>query len=363
MKMEHGFPLVTLDSPAYGVKTKMVIKDQWASHPSLTDRVAHARKWAIPDKQLLHDPANYLLKNVSEKQEQITVYLFKSFDWFTRAKPIGANDFLNYYKQELAPYELPEIFNGYYDYYNIEEFDLNKSIAASDVPVASDCLFCGEITAAMHEFICLCNDVETLRVIAFEETSVKTFDYDGKKYTKEEAEELLSGLKKRKDEVHGIVRRYDHWLYHHLKAMFSAGDFATIDELYRAYFNLSTTMKSDRDLHAVLVERWQFLQNRFPEDQIRKQLNAIKELETDLKDRILKLLKFPDLRGTLVVEDENVLVKYLEGNLVYFSDGKYRENNLDIAYGALNIYGEMLQTQERLTFIRLLRAIAGKMEQ
>jgi hypothetical protein len=112
----NNLPLMATDSLDKFNKSKLIIKDQWASHPSLEERINAFEKLNIesinPDNRL----ANHLFKNITETQEKITKKLFQEVNYPQKPEIENENTFMETFHKNYFENKFPEIYNGYYVY-------------------------------------------------------------------------------------------------------------------------------------------------------------------------------------------------------------------------------------------------------
>ena len=81
IEIENDLPLVTVDELNKFNKSKLVIEDQWASHPSTTERIKRLESLNLMAPKLNHQSANSIFKDIEKTQKEITAKLFSSVQY------------------------------------------------------------------------------------------------------------------------------------------------------------------------------------------------------------------------------------------------------------------------------------------
>ncbi len=195
--LTDGFPAVTPEEMGRFNRSRLVIKNQWASHPETEERIAHLQQLNLPEQAYSHAPAWSLFRDTETLQTQMTRQLFAHAVAETGGSG-GASSLMDLatfspaYETQYRDNNFPALYYGYYDHHNLVPFNLDEP--AGDVSRAPDTIFnaaLGEQAAATYA---LEQDLQVLRQIATGTTTVKYFDYDGRKYMQEESSTLVTKL-------------------------------------------------------------------------------------------------------------------------------------------------------------------------
>lgn len=138
---------------------------------------------------------------------------FNNVQYLENPTSISLDVFKEQYKQEYQSNILPKIYNGYYDNKNPIHFDKN-SLSSYNEPTELQSLFSDNKVELTYTFIALQNDIETLKQIYKKVIPIKTFDYDGKKYTRKQVENLLSKIELELSQINEKVKINDITIFH-----------------------------------------------------------------------------------------------------------------------------------------------------
>mgnify|MGYP000430154229 FL=1 len=190
----NGLPEVTFQELNKFNKSKLVIKDQWASHPSTEERIEKLEKSNITAEYIDYLPASSIFADIEKTQKELTERLFQNVEYSDQPDLIALDSFKEKYIEEYQSNIFPKIYNGYYDNKNPINFNI-KSTNLSTETIEFQSLFSDEKVELVYSAIALQNDIETLNQISKKLIPIKTFDYDGIKYQRKQSKELISQIK------------------------------------------------------------------------------------------------------------------------------------------------------------------------
>ncbi|HEX6224215.1 MAG TPA: M48 family metallopeptidase [Chryseolinea sp.] len=198
----HRLPIVKEEFFKTSNYSRVNFKDQWASHPAREDREAHLRKLNVHG-ETKHEPAWSIFRGAEQLQEHLTGKLYNAFTPGEKTVRIEPVQFEERFNEEVANYSLPEAYNGFYDSRELKEFDV-ESVAASAASrsFAKDefyTIFTAENASLAKKIQHLDDDIETLIAIRDKRINIKSFDYDGQKYERQEADDIRSKLQLERD--------------------------------------------------------------------------------------------------------------------------------------------------------------------
>ena len=115
LPIENNLPQVSLDYLTRFNKSKLVIKDQWASHPSTEDRVAQLEKLNIATVDPQPKTASSLFKNWLELQKNVTKHLFTRVKYEKDAGFHEKDVFEKAFTKQYTEGSFDDRYKGYYD--------------------------------------------------------------------------------------------------------------------------------------------------------------------------------------------------------------------------------------------------------
>ncbi|MCC6462529.1 MAG: M48 family metalloprotease [Saprospiraceae bacterium] len=209
LQLNHGVPVATRDFLERQRQARVVFKNQWASHPTEEEREASLQ--AIGLQAEVDDAPAWVLFRQSERwQQELTRYLYREVKPSGELKVLETPDFGAQYEADMAKFQLPAVFNGYYNSHYLAETDL-EAIRLHTTPETFeqgrlDALFRENLSANMGM---IQNDINTLQAIIDGQIDTQTFDFDGQKQPKSEAETVKTQLEAELAELQAEQGRRD----------------------------------------------------------------------------------------------------------------------------------------------------------
>ncbi|MDN5212921.1 M48 family metalloprotease [Fulvivirgaceae bacterium BMA12] len=347
--ISNGFPEVTLEELNKFNKSKLVIKDQWASHPGTEERIEMLEKTNIKSKQAAYAAANTIFKNIEKTQEELTVSVFKEVQYEKEAASMPFEDFQIAYEKEFLNNTFAKIYNGYYDDKNPLHFEPHKTDANAR-NVAFEELYSNQKVNLVYTQIALLNDIETLKHIADKTIPVKTFDYDGKKYKRKASRELISKLNLELDQLNEQIQKNDIEIFNFFKTREQLlPETSRLESLYKQFFDFDKEFDGKYQIYTKMSNDLQFVNFTTPFDQIRANFRNLESLESELKKEIKALLADTQNKTEITKDIADNFKLYLSKPLRYFGNEIYFDENLGVLFTALANYAFLLS---RAYFLR-----------
>jgi len=335
-------------------KSKLVIKDQWASHPSTEDRIAMLEKTGLSAKNIDNESANLLFSDIERTQRELTNNVFKDVVYSGECSTITFELFQTDYKEDFLKNTFSKLYNGYYDNKNPLFFDIEKIEHSSDNTTLEE-LFSDINVEMVYTAISLQSDIESVKQISEKTFDIKTFDYDGIKYSKKDCKSLLSQLEKESEILNEKIKSNDIEIFKYFKSQeLKANLKPFLENLYTQFFNCEKEFETKYDVYIQLSNELQFINYTTPFEQIRANFTKIEPLEDRLKKGINELLKRQDYQTELTKGIKENFELYLTKKWQYFGNEKYFDKNLEMLFFTMNNYAFLLSRSYFLTKQKLL---------
>ncbi len=354
IKIINNLPQISENEINKFNKSKLVIKDQWASHPSTIDRIAMLENTGLSAKNINNESANHLFSDIERTQRELTNKVFEDVVFSGECSTITFELFQSDYKEQFFKETFPKVYNGYYDNKNPLFFDIDNIEHLSDNTRFEE-LFADSKIEMVYTAISLQSDIESIKQISENIFDVKTFDYDGIKYSKKDCKSLLSQLKNEFENLNEKIKLNDINIFKYFKRQeLNANVKSSLEKLYTEFFNYEKEFESKYDVYIQLSNELQFINIITPFEQIKTNFIKIEPLEKQLKKGINELLESQICQPELTKEIKENLELYLTKKWQYFGDEKYFEKNLEILFSAMNNYAFLLSQGYFLTKQKLL---------
>ncbi len=209
LPIKQGLPEVSLPFLQSFSRSRVNYKDQWASHPALEERKAHLDLLdmnTIPDETR----AWHIFDNPESVQEKITGQLYSAITLKDTPEVFNADYFDQQQQIEKERYTLPALYKGYYDnrYPDITGWDL-EALTSNPSSKHFEEIFSDENTALYKSIKSNQNDLAIVKAIKDKQIDITSFDFDGEKYTRNDAGEVMTVLEKDIDQQTGILNAID----------------------------------------------------------------------------------------------------------------------------------------------------------
>lgn len=342
LTLTNQLPDIKLEEQNKYNKSRLVIKDQWSSHPTTEERINRLIKTGFSTTTNSDFLANSIFTDITKLQKQISDKLFEAVTYEGEVKEIVSASFLEEFKNETLINSFPKIYNGYYDSKNPQIFDLNNG-EPNDGIITMDELFSDEKVDLVYTAVALQNDIETLKSISKKELLVKTFDYNGKKYKSKKSGKLIEELKPELEKLNELIKLNDYKIYVFFKSKEQQQNKPdTLEKLYIDFFEFDKNFDSKYGIYTSLITRLQFVSQTTPFDKIKANFKEIEPDEALLKSELNLLLSDSLLKDEITAEHKEKLAQFSSSKLEYFGGVSYHEENLDLLFSAINTYAYLL---------------------
>ncbi|HSC52517.1 MAG TPA: M48 family metallopeptidase [Phnomibacter sp.] len=340
--IKGNLPEISMEEQGKFDKSKLVIKNQWASHPSTEERIERLERLNISVPGKSNQLANDVFKNIEETQRLLTNKIFESVTYSGETKFVSTEEFQTEYNSEYLKKTFSKIYNGYYDDKIPNHFDVDGELLEEN-GIAFPSLFSDEKVGLVYTYKALQKDIETLKNIANNQVEVKTFDYDGVKYTREDSQELSLTLEKELEKIKELIQRNDIKIFEFFRKLEQDQDRPlVIKNFYLELFEVDKAFDAKYEIYGQLSGELEFVNVETPFEQIRANFEKIKPIEEQLMTAIKELLSDSRIQSEITVEMKASFELYLSETRSYFDGTAYDNDNLKVLYEAMNSYVDLL---------------------
>ncbi len=339
----NGLPYVSLSNLRRFDKSKLTVEDQWASHPSLEDRIARLRKLKTKDVGREGRSSRHIFEDYVALEEELTQELFPK-----ELKSSVPEDSLASFKADFVEaYQagsFPEIYRGYYD-------DKNPLLKSMRAPAGLDqvtleSLFADDKLDRVYTSLALQADLEVLQHIVAGQINVRTFDYDGLKYHVSDAEDLLQQLRGELQSLNDELEVHESRIFHFFqKREYASATGHRLEGLYKALRGHADQYDEKIEIYNQLQAATHFIHFNTPFDEIRRNFHTVERLEEKLRIQISEMLDDPTYQEQCNADVRDSLQLYMSKKWRYFGHDKYYEKNLGILFDAMQNYQFVLSNR------------------
>jgi len=340
--LTNDLPDISLEEQSKFDKSKLVIKDQWASHPTINERIIRLEKTGFSTKCNSDSLANNVFTDILKLQKQLTDKIFEAVSYQGETKVITSDNFLEKYKQQALSDTFSKIYNGYFDRKNPVIFDLKLSKSNIDKITFKE-LFSDEKVDMVYSAIAIQNDIQTLQNVSNNTLPIKTFDYDGVRYERKNADGLIEKLNLELDGIIESIKSNDNEIYEYFKREENKQNKQKkLEQLYSDFFEFDKTFDSKYSIYTKLINELQFTSVKTSFEQIRDNFQRISTTEELLKKEIIQLLSDSSVQAEIKLETKEKLELYTSKTWEYFGGVSYFDDNLNILYTAMHNFAHLL---------------------
>ena len=361
LSFKNNLPIVSEQDFSKYNRSKLTIKDQWASHPSIEERIKALELTNIV-KTGVEKPAILLFEHKEKTQEKITNKLFSAVTYAENTTSLEFEKFKTEYSETFNKNTFPLKYNSYYDNKNPMEFDVN-SIVDFNISETMDMLFSREKVDMVYDYIAFENDKNILNSIANKEYNIKSFDYDGQKYKSYEAQNLMPKIDSYQNSVRESIKENDLKIYKFFYGeALKNGNATILKEKYINFFQSDSEYDSKAALYNNITKATGFIHLATPFEQIKENLKAVVVLERELKTEIKKLIEDEAFRNEISQQTMENFEKYLSKEWEYFNGEVYYDDSLQILFTAANDYNYLLSRKYFMAKLDLLNYQMAQLE-
>ena len=286
LTIKNDLPLVSrLDLSKFN-KSKLVIKDQWASHPSTEERISNLERINITKDYVKEQSANLLFNDIETLQENLTKKLFSFVENADQLSSLQIEDFKTQYHTDFENNSFNKMYNGYYDHKNPNYFDIVTATGVVNQNHNIEYFFSKENIDMIYDYLALENDKNTLINIENKTFAIKTFDYDGQKYKAKESSLLLPKIEKEIEELKVKITNNDVAIFSYFYQL--AKDKEVGSELkskYNQFFTNDEVHDKKAELYIKLLNATDFLRVTTPFETIVTNLETLKKHRNRIKKK------------------------------------------------------------------------------
>lgn len=340
LQIIDGLPQVEAEHIHRFHKSKLVVKDQWASHQDTEDRIEAIEALHAPAVENKTAPAFTLFRMPEQIQSTMTSGLFQVDD---AMKPITWFDtemFSTEYQKWLSNTSFPPFFQGFYDQLN-PVHDPDTSIDFELVyPIST--LFDEQVIDRVLTKNALESDISNLEYIAQGHVKIPSFEYDGQKYDRDQSEDLARQLREELAAMEKEILEHQNKIYAAFsKLATTLGQKEEFKNQYDKYARNVIILTDNLKIVNALSDSMTFLFEQTPNEIIPVKIQEMTVIEADFKKLVHQYL------DTLPADEKNELLRttftrYLENTWPYFSDEEYHQTALEGLGQAVVAYRQQL---------------------
>lgn len=329
LPLVNGYPdLSKMDDVAVSYK-RVNIEDQWASHPSRTQREAALNEIATIAGTTSESSWTLFGEGAKKLQEDLTNVLYKKATFNGPVQELDTHAFTGKL-EEIKRDNYPEMFKEYYDNRIIYVTDMGSTMPAelSDIK-----LFFEENSDNYKKLLALIADINLLEQVSNKKSGVKYFDIDGEKMYIDRAADVIATLKNEQHILQKKIETNDALVYaHYSKVDIDNG--TGYRKLYREFSEL--VLSTDKGIAAgeKILEK---LNSTYNESRTLDAANKLcEEIQTEIKqlgdniELIVEKIGSLEIMSGEIAPDAAATIK--ENGYVFFKNNDYDNEAINKAW-------------------------------
>ncbi|WP_443944656.1 M48 family metalloprotease [Pedobacter sp. AW1-32] len=345
LDFKDNLPLILQDTHKKFNKSKLVLKDQWASHPSTADRIVHLQNLNLPLRNYGSGISTTLLNNKEVVMEQITAKLFETVTFSDTPIVTDEQAFEAEFLKERKENSLPDVFNGFFDFRNpyVQKETIAQENEHTSIKVSK--VFGDQTLDLIYEREALLSDLAIIQDVASGNLDIKSFDYDGVRYSKFDAAAFIVYLKEEIKKIEITLDDLDKQIYYAFKQLATEQNLLeTFNEKYVKYNKIALVFLEQEAIYNKMVQTSAFVHTSMTFELIEQNMFMLKKEEKNFKAAIQDLLVHP--LYNLEQKSRTDFEHYLETDKAYFGGKIYFNLQVEELMKAINTFGQIIfQTQ------------------
>lgn len=337
----NGLPKIEMNDLNRYNNTKLIIEDQWASHPTMQQRIEKIAKLNIPSENTDHRLAKNLLKHLEKYEETLTKKLLSSNEIKNGDHFISNVKFTEKFEQEETKYKFPEVFNSYYNQKNPPLISLDDLKIVPLKEIATD-FFKDEKVNLVFEKNTLETEVEILEAIKRKEYKIKTFEYNGKKYSANDAGKVKLIAENRLEVLNAEIEENDLNFLIFLDSESNAEIKIILNEKLKNYVKTDISFQKYSVAFQDFLPYISFMSITMPFEEIRKNRFKLIEHEKDFKIILSEFLYESEFKSSINNDDSAIIQTYIDSDNKYFEFERYIDSEVNMLSTVFEKFTEIL---------------------
>lgn len=334
----EGLPLITEEFVARYNYSRLVVKDQWASHPTNSERFAHVRSLQVQEQTPDLRSAWTLFQNPQQLMLTSTDRLFARVEYTGSKVVTDLPEFIAGYTKAHEENSFSKRFKGYFNERDYPDHDPVAAFIPDAAPESGE-LFTDDIIETTRYAHSLQADIETLKQIADKKSGIKTFDFDGRKYTRKEALTLASWLGKELDEHISKLNGHDKKITaYFLWQAKHRGDSEQYRILWAQYTKVNERFAAHMQTLNQLIEAAGFFQQNIQSEDIPRLIGNLSNKEKALRQAINKMSSDEAFTKDIDPGLLEQVRQFHDKTLIYIVGNSYMQDNVQRLYTTINNY-------------------------
>ena len=336
----NGLPVINKGIAALN-NAKVILNDQWASHPTMANREAKLSKLDV-----MAEPVNksaWLLFRDAEKiQEDFTTHLYAATSQSGKEYAILDNEKFRFdFEKEISATSYNKAYGSFYKNRAITLFDIDDAIGGSNqkIPATFNEFFTDENCNLPNVIAGMENDIKLLDIISAKKEEAYTFDFEGVKYTKDDAQKIKTTINERLKKTNEQLAALDKAAF--LFFYMATDDAQLKDQLawdYKKMFEYQEASKQDYGYYDGIMRDISPIYTKMKPAAIYETLKKVYNKEPIVKARIKALMTTKNFTDHINEDQKTAIETYISETHTYYYEPNYNNRAIGIFNNGINAY-------------------------
>ena len=316
--------------------SKLVIKNQWASHPEIEERIAALEKIGIVKPNPNIEPASNIFTNAKKTEEKLTQKLFGKVSFPTENIKISFDNFTKEFEADYKRESFDEVFKGYYNQHSPTKFSIENTTTSTDT---FENLFNDEMATLPRELATAQQDVMILENIKIGYYDINTFDYEGIKYNKSDVNKAINKIENEIKKLQEKLTLHDQKIYNYFHTIATQKNKTLeFESATKKYLDFDKKFDENFELNNKISNALEFINKETPFEIIRDLFETFRPLENKLIEELKNLINASVYQNELNSELSKEIDEFSNKHLGYFVGKEYKNEQLQELFKMINTF-------------------------
>jgi Zn-dependent protease with chaperone function len=345
--LEYGLPVFDLKCRSGLRQSRIIMKDQWSSHPSTAEREKYLATLDLKNVPPVNEKPWILFGDPVKTQKLITDKLFSGVKYEGTVNDMDLASFKEKYYSEFDNNTYNKEYRGYYNNRRIKAFVIDEPFNNEVTKYCFEELFSDNNCSLPNECAKVESELQILSNLESQKKNINSFEFDGKKCTSSEVPNLIKQLEQEKLSLLDKIEYLDKEIAGTVLAKCDEESKSALKDLYLNYFKLSTESELSVSNYTELSnEIYPIFSRNMPFNEAREVINRIRTIERRIIEQIKSILD--EAREQKYV-DESQLKKldwYLSKERSYLDASGFNNVSLEVMHEAMIIFINLMSARE-----------------
>lgn len=339
--LKNNLPVLTNN----GIVSRINIKNQWASHPSLSDREKYMVNLELKEFESIDKSPWDLFQQPVALQQAMTGLLYKNVVFKENPVVISFEQFTAEYYSAKSENTYQPDYKGYYDNRPIRLNSEIKTLFKSSDRLSD--IFTTEVLQLPLRLSVINADIETLKQLKEPGLNIKHFELDGKRISVKNADQVIKELEKEAALLDNQLLATDNGIIHHALTLAEKDSAVQMQEQLNFYQEISMLsnefVQHYQKFYTILSPIYN---ETMPVERAKHIISKAKEVEPAIKNFIETHAGQYLQPESISSEDKQALDKYLKEDQTYFYYSRFDNEELDLMNKSISLFVNALYFAE-----------------